>query len=345
MSRLSDVLSTDQYERLYDELYASNGNAIPVVDGIVIPGCTAVTDEPTEISLSAIRTDSRKPPAARLRYHPDNDYRLRLQVSTEQPDVLAALLGMGAQYMDQAAWNTAHVVGDPTAAPTAVDDALWGIFKVTGASLDTIAIDRLPHADFVGTTHGTDYFISVFDPTTTPACYAATGVTPGLGGTITWNDRHIGDIDITSIDIPATALSTYDPATSGLITLPPGATGVTVGIDFKDPNLAPGDDCVILGFAYAYSQLSGTSDWGITQPLTKPTRCIIDLYESLSDDPQGSIWERRRFYDCRQYKLPARSTDGSRNDATIVEYEFVVEYQDWRLGGDMRYYDRMVLVD
>lgn len=339
--RLDQVLSIDQHQRLLVEDYIGNGNAVPVVSGVVIPGCTAIVDEPPEIALANLKCDSRRGPDARLRYMPDADYRIRLAVGTLQQDAQAALQGMGAQVLNQAAWNAAHTVGDPTGngglGHNSVDDALWGIFKVTGASMNTVAVERLPHADFVGSVKGTDYFITLYEPGVTPAVDVE-GVV--VGGTVTWTDRHIGSLDMTGMAIPAGALGTYDPATSGLITF----GNETVGVDFIDPELCPGDDYAIFGFSYLYSQLTGTHDWGITQPLDKPTRVIIDLYESLTDSPEGRVWSRTRYYDCRQYKIPGRSTDGGNTDPNSMEYEFTVEYSDWRLGEAGRYFDRMFLV-
>jgi hypothetical protein len=346
--RLSDVLSTAQVELLLDQNYIDNGAWIPSVDGRIIPGVTVVTDDPPEIQLASLKTDARIGPAARLSFFPDTDYMLRLSVPTQQQSVLAKILGRGAEILDMADANTNNTVGHMHA-PTAVEHGLYGIFKVDGTVGDwDLVIPRLPHADFVATNNfngvavpGTTYdnCFSVYNPTA--MTFEEATKVGATGGTLTWLDKYIGSLTITGMSLP-TQVFQYDPATSGLVTL----AGKTVSVDERlvDPDLKAGDNCVIVAVAYLYSQLTRAGDWQITQPLSKPTRCVIDLYRSLSDVTEFDNWVRRRHYWCEQTNLPAASTDGSKNDPNIMEYAFVARSFSCRLGGAGRYYDTQYLV-
>jgi hypothetical protein len=349
--RLEDVLSAQQYRLLLDEDCIDNGNWIPAVDGKVIPGVTVVTDDPPEIGLAKLKTDARTGPVARLSYYPDADYMVRLMVPTTQQSVLSVILGRGASILDSVAANTNNTVGDPAKTPTSVDDALFGIAKLSGTVGDfEIEIDRLPHADFpalqgfIGTTTPGvvyDHCISAYNPATN-TCLPI-GAPLGIGGTITWIDSYIGNIICANMSLPGGYVFQYDPATSGTVTL--GGATVAIEATLVDPTLQDGDYCLLYGVAYTYSQLPRTTDWQVKQPLTKPTRCVIDLYRSLSDVIEFRRWIRRRHYYCEQYNLPAASTDGSKNDPNLQEYSFVVRPHTPRLGGSGPYYDTQVLVE
>lgn len=348
--RLSDVKSGSQVELLLDENYIDNGSWIPSVDGRFIPGVTAVTDDPPEIQLATLKTDARIGPAARLSFYGDTDYNLTLAVPTQQQSVLSKIVGRGASILDMADANTNNTVGDVDATPTAVEDALFGIFKVDGTVGDwDLTIPRLPHADFVATNNfngvaapGTVYDnqFCIYNPVAKTFDQATKAAS--INGTLTWLDKYTGELSLTGMVLP-TQVFTYDPATSGLVEL----GGKTVAVDERlvDPNLRAGDNCVIVACAYTYSQLSRVGDWQITQPLSKPTRVVIDLYRSLSDVTESGIWVRRRHYWCEQTNLPSASTDGSKNDPNIQNVIFVVRRFDCRLGGAGRYYDTQYLVE
>jgi len=318
------------------------------VDGRIIPGVTAVTDEPPELQLATLKTDARTGPDARLTFYPDTDYMLRLAVPTTQQSVLSVILGRGSEILDRAAANTNNQVGT-IAVPTAVSHALFGIAKVSGTTGDfDIEIARFPHADMPFTTHvavppvpGTvyDYAICIYNPTTD--AFALCDVAP-IGGTIAVVDAYLGNVTISGMSLAGGQLFQYDPATSGLVTL--GGETVTVDPTLVDPDLRDGDWCVIYSLAYTYSQLSRDGDWQVTQPLAKPTRCVIDLYRSLSDVIDFRVWERRRYYYCEQYNLPAASTTGANTDPNMREYTFVVRPHTPRLGSNGRYYDTQYLV-
>jgi hypothetical protein len=207
----------------------------------------------------------------------------------------------------------------------------------------------LPHADFVATNNfngvavpGTTYDnqFCIYNPAA-DTFDQATKVA-SIGGTLTWIDKFTGECTLTGMSLPTQVFS-YDPATSGLVTL--GGETVTVEPLLVDPNLRAGDNCVIISVAYIYSQLSRVGDWQMTQPLTKPTRVAIDLYRSLSDVPESGIWVRRRYYWCEQTNLPAAATDGSKTDPNIVPYIFVARRFEPRLGGAGKYYDTQFLVE
>jgi hypothetical protein len=348
--RLSDVLSTDQYQLLLDESYLCNGNWIPAVDGKVIPGVISVTDGPPDIQLASLKTDARKGPDARMSFYPDNDYELSMLVPTIQQSVMAAVLGRGATILDRAAANLNNVVG-VIGIPTSVDHAIFGIAKLQGTTGDwEFDIDRLPHADFpmlnahpgsvvVPGTHY-DYAVSIYNPTT-DACSMCTEAP--ISGAITVGNRYTGALNISSMVLGAGQVFQYDPATSGVVTI--GGETVTVDPLLVDPDLRDGDWCVIYGVAYEYSQLSRDGDWQITQPLTKPTRNVIDLYLSLSDVVDFRQWERRRFYYCEQVNLPPSSTSGATSDPATREYRWIVKQHSQRLYPNGKYYDTQILVD
>ena len=344
--RLEDVLSDGEAQVLLNESYLDNGTDIPVIDGKVIPGVDNVEDVPVGIRLAQLKPDARKAPVARLRYYSDDDYMLRLTVPTAQRDIIESCLGMGATILDQTAINAANTVGDPTGVPTAVTDALFGVFAIDdngSASYSNvdITIPRLPHADFPGAAKGTDHFFGAYDNAT-----AVIDIDDSLGAAtfnavVTWTDRFIGEVAITGVDLSSkqTCITTYDPATA-LVTL----AGVTRGVDYVDPNLSPGDECIILSMAYIYSQSGNANDWAITQPLTKPTRVVIDLFRAMGDSVAGPIWKRRRFYHCEQMSLPADSTSGDTTDPNKQVYEFVVRERDVRLGDQDKFYQTTYIV-
>lgn len=347
--RLTDVLSKDQYQLLLDESYLNNGNWIPSIDGRIIPGVTATTDEPPEIQLATLKTDSRKGPDARLSYYPDADYTITLSVPTSQQSVMSVLLGRGAAILDMAAANTNNTIGT-VGIPTDVDHAIFGIAKVDGTVGDwDMEITRLPHADYPMNEHfatpgvpGTvyDYAICIYNPTTDS--FTLCDGSP-IGGTIAVVNHYTGNVTISGMVLSGGQLFQYDPAVSGLVTL--GGQTVTVDPYLVDPDLRDGDYCVIYSFAGIYSQLSRAGDWQITQPLSKPTRVVIDLYMSLSDVTDFRQWERRRHYYCEQINLPAASTTGDNTDPNMRDYIFVVRPHSERLYPNGKYYDTQYLVD
>ena len=348
--RISDVLDKGQHELLLVEGYLNNGNWIPVIDNTVIPGCPQTDDEPPEIQLSTLKPDAREGPAARLSYYPDKDYNLTLKVPTQQQSVIAAVLGRGAQILDKTAANTNNKVGKIQAI-TSVDDAIFGIAKLQGTTGDwEFDITRLPHAGFqlatmypaVGAVPGThyDYCLSIYNPTTN-TCTVADAV--AIGATITPGNYFVGSLNVSSMVLSAGQVFQYDPETSGVITI--GSDSVTVDPLLVDPNLRAGDWCVIYGIAYEYSQLSRDGDWQVTQPLTKPTRCTIDLYMSLSDVMDYRQWKRKRYYYCEQTNLPAESTSGDKTDPNTIDYVFVVRPHANRLYNNGKYCDVQFLVD
>ncbi len=339
---LHDVLSPTMVKRLLDEDYADNGNWIPAVNGVIIPACTAVEDNPVAPVQSFIRTDARKSPDAELRHYNTEQYMLNLNVASLQANVLNEVLGMGATIQDRAATNTARTCGDVTGLAT-VDDALFGAFLVAGTvGNQSIAIPELllPHTDFVadgtgadGSGQGSAYNISSYD-------YAADAFTV-QGSNAIWSDPFLGTLTMTGMTLTTDMLFTWDPSESGIVTI----AGESVNIDFKDPQLDRGDSACIFSFAYEYGQLGGNSDWSVTQPLDTPTRVAIDLFRSLGDTVEGPIWERRRYYHTEQRAIPAASTDGSDENPNIRQYSFNCRFNETRLANNSRFYDTDYLVE
>jgi hypothetical protein len=332
---LYDVLSPTMVARLLDEGYADNGNWIPAINGIVLPGITQVEDNPSEPASSQIRTDSRKAPDAELRYYGGDAYRLLLHSASDQPDIIAEALGMGSEILDQADTNAARVVGDPTIPfPHDKSEALFGVFLVTGASPNYniyVPPNTLPHSDYVASSmHCSAYNTTskIFNMVLTPH--------------IVWSDKFTGEFNLATLPLAAASIFTYDAAESGIVTM---AAGDVIAVDFKDPTLDNGDDACIVAFAYKYAQLPSARDYSVTQPLDKPQRVVIDLFRSFGDSPDGPIWERRRFYDARQRRIPAKSTNGTNEAANETVYEFSIRNGKARLGGQDCYYSRDFLLE
>lgn len=336
---LTDVLSPSMVKRLLDEKYVDNGNWIPAINGIVIPGCTATEDNPVAPVQAFIRTDARKSPDAELRHYNTEQYILNFTIASLQANILNEALGMGATIQNKATTNTARTVGVVTVLPALVTEALFGAFLVSGTpGGHSIAVPALtfPHTDFVADGSGIDgsgntsaYKIGAYD-------YVADGFTTDVGEFAAWSDPFLGAMTLSgAMTIGTDELFTWDPAESGIVTL----SGSSVNIDFIDPQLDRGDVAAIFSFAYLYGQLGGNSDWSITQPLDTPVRAAIDLYRSLGDTIAGEVWERRRYYNCEQRAIPAASTDGSDENPNTRQYSFNCQFNETRLSNNAKFYD------
>jgi hypothetical protein len=323
---LYDVLSDTMVTRLLDENYPDNGNWIPAINGTILPGCVRVEDVPVVPGRRPIQTDSRKAPDAELRSFGADNFMLRLHFASDQPDILAEAMGMGSEILDQADTNTANTVGNyVAAAPASVTDALFGMFLTTGAGAAwdvLVPPNTLPHSDYE-----VKIYIWAYNHVTDTFDLAVHALN-------TWLDRFTGNLRIDNAVLTASHRFTYDAAESGIVTV----GGQSVGVDFKDPTLDNGDEAVILSFSYQYAQLPSARDYSLTQPVEKPSRVVIDLFRSLTDSIEGPIWQRRRYWDCRQQNIPAKSTDGSNENANETAYEFVVRRNHARLGGNHKYY-------
>jgi len=338
---LIEVLSPSIIPVGLDDRFASNGNWVPVVKGRLVPGCTAVDDNPADINFADIKVDARRQPDARLRYYQEG-YQLSLMVATQQVSVLENLLGMGATVYDRSTSNTNRIVGNGGSLATDPDGAEWYLVRLgDGSPLGTTftvdaLIARLKMFTDVDTT-AANWKAQVYVPASTPpATFAAGTDVIDIDTKSAITDPYLGAFAFTGLDqddVPGAALMLYDPAELYLI----NTTGKTRLVDYRDPDLQAGDQCCIIGLGYRHGQLANDNDYSIVQPYTRRVRVPIDLYTCLGDADNGLLWNIRRYYNCEQNSVPKASTSGSQTDPNIRKYDFLVLENDSRFNKDTKY--------
>lgn len=324
---LIEVLSPSIIPQALNESMATNGNWVPVVDGVVIPGVTAVVDAPVELNYANIQTDARRQPDARLRYYQEGN-KVTLRCTTEQAGVLDQLLGMGAQRYDMADTNTNRTIGAGGSLATDPDGAEWYLVKIgDGSILSTtwsvgFSIARTMFSDLSAAT--ADWKAQVYVPDSTPpASFAAGTDVIDIDAEATLADAYLGNFVFAAVDqtkLVAAALMVYDPADIYTVK----TSGITRVVDFIDPLLEAGDQCAIIGLGYKFGQLSGANDYSIVCPWGQRRTCFLDLYMCLGDADEGNQWKRRRYYRAEQSNIPNASTDGSSTEVNTIDYEFLV---------------------
>ena len=107
-----------------------------------------------------------------------------------------------------------------------------------------------------------------------------------------------------------------------------------MGVDYIDPELASGDNALIIGIAFKWGQLANTGDYSMVQPYGAITRCSIDFLLCLGDmQNEGKIWQHDRFLNCQQVRLPAQTYSSTDGAARKTSYEWRVKAYTGRFGG------------